>query len=162
MIDEVSTAWTARRALMEGGPVTIELVARASRLSVATLERRAAREGWRVAAGTGGGRRADRIARIHDRLLEKVERAQLRAEEDDVLLDKAGIAELSATVRTLAKISETTRDEDGAREQQWVRDADIAAILDRLDAKIVELARHLAAQMAGGDILAEGARAREP
>lgn len=160
MAAEVSTAWTARRALIEGAPATVELVALACGLAVRTLEARSAREGWTPAASVG--ERTARIARIHDRLLDRLERAQLQMEDDDGLLDKAGIAELSATARTLAKISEITRDEDGAKEKQLERDADIAAILERLDARIVELARHLAAEMACGNLLEAGAGPRRP
>lgn len=151
-------AWAARRALMEGATVTAERLATACGLQVRTLRDRAAREGWNI---SGSGVDADltssaaprltrtqRIARVHDRLLDKVEREQLRTEVDSGPLDKAGIAELAATARILAKIGEITRDEDGAREKQLERDADIATILDRLDRQIVELARHLAHELA--------------
>lgn len=159
MTSEVLAAWAARRAILEDAAPTIALVALACGLSAKALEGRAAREGWRICAGAS---RTARIARIHDRLLDRLERAQLQAEDDEGLLDKASIAELSATARTLAKISEITRDEDSAKEKQLERDADIAGILDRLDRKLVELARHLARDMAGDGILAGGAAAGEP
>src|SRR5690606_9777358 len=150
-------AWAARRALLEGAPATPALVARCCGLSAKALEARAARERWKLVAG--GPSRLARIARIHDRLLERMERAQLQAQEEDGHLDKAAIADLSAAARTLAKISEITRDEDSAKEKQLERDADIAAILDRLDRQIVELATHLAGQMAVGNVLGAGAAA---
>lgn len=158
---KAKAAWAARRALVEGAAATPELVAAACGLNARALGERAAREGWRVAGGTGPTR-AERIARVHDRLLDRIEREQLRGEGGDAPLDKAGVAELAATARILAKISEVTRDEDGAKEKQLKRDADIAAILDRLDRQIVDLARHLAAEMAGGDVYGAGAAAGEP
>lgn len=158
---KAEAAWAARRALVEGAAATPERVAAASGLSARAVSERAAREGWRVASETGLTR-AERIARVHDRLLDRIEREQLRGEGGDAPLDKAGAAELAATARILAKISEITRDEDGAKEKQLERDADIAAILDRLDRQIVDLARHLAAQMAGGDVHGAGAAAGEP
>lgn len=161
MASEASAAWAARRALVEGAVGTPERVAIACRIAQRTLEQRARREGWRIAGAGGGLSRAERIARIHDRLLDKLEQAQLQAQED-AAFDKASIAELSSTARTLARISEITRDEDGAKEKQLERDAEIAAILDRLDARIVALARHLAAQMAGGQLHAQGVAAGKP
>lgn len=161
MASQPSAAWAARRALVEGAAATPERVAAASGIALRTLQRRAAQEGWRAAYAGGEFSRAERIARIHDRLLDKVEQAQLQAQED-AAFDKASIAELSSTARTLARISEITRDEDGAKERQLERDAEIAAILDRLDARIVALARHLAAQMAGGEFHGEGALAGKP
>lgn len=158
---KAEAAWAARRALVEGATARPELVATACGLNARALGERAAREGWRIADGAGLTR-AERIARVHDRLLDRIEREQLRGEDDGTPLDKAGVAELAATARILAKISEITRDEDGAKEKQLERDADIAAILDRLDRQIVDLARHLAAEMAGSDVHGAGAAAGEP
>ena len=158
-------AWTARRALIEGAAATPERVATACGLSLRTLIGRAQSEGWRPATGEEPQEelsRTERIARVHDRLLERIEREQARTGEADGPLDKAGIAELAATARILAKISEITRDEDGAKEKQLERDADIASILDRLDRQILDLARHLAAELAGSDVHGAGTGAGEP
>ena len=160
MTDGTGPAWAARRALVEDFGAPIALVAQAGRLGVRFVEQRALKEDWRIPGA--GLTRARRIARVHDRLLDRVERAQLRAEADDAVVDKTAIAELSATARMLAKISEGMRDEDAAKEQQMERDADIAAILDRLDAKIVELARHLAEEMARGRVFDAGTDRSEP
>lgn len=165
---KAQVAWAARRALMEGAGVTVERLAAACGLLARTLAGRAAREGWTLAesASNSGLTRAQRIARVHDRLLDKVEREQLRSEAQDGPLDKAGIAELAATARILAKIGEITRDEDGAKEKQMEQDADIASILDRLDQQIIELARHLArhftATLAGDDADTQGIAAGQP
>ena len=154
-------SWAARRALLEGAAATPERVATACGLALRTLDERAGREGWRIGRKEDLSR-SERIARVHDRLLERIEREQARGDAADGPLDKAGIAELAATARILAKISEITRDEDGAKEKQLERDADIATILDRLDRQIVDLARHLAAELAGGDVHGAGTAAGEP
>lgn len=153
--------WAERRALVEEWGVPVARVALACRLNAAALEERAARQGWKGAA-EGGLSRQERIARVHDRLLARIEREQLRAGDDDAPLDKAGIAELAATARILAKIGEITRDEDGAKERELERDADIAAILDKLDRQIRDLARYLAEGMAGSDVHPEAAATGEP
>lgn len=158
---KAEAAWAARRALIEGAAATPERLATACGLALRTIEERVAREGWRAAAEAGLSR-IERIARVQDRLLERIEREQAHHRAGDAPLDKAGIAELAATARILAKISEITRDEDGAKEKQLERDADIAAILDRLDRQIVDLARHLAAEMVAGGVHGAGAAAGEP
>lgn len=163
-------AWAARRALVEGAAVTPGRVAAACGLSLRTLAARAEEEGWTLPAEEEPQEklsRTERIARVHDRLLERIEREQAGTQAadgplDKAGLDKAGVAELAATARILAKISEITRDDDGAKEKQLERDADIASILDRLDRQIVDLARHLAAEMAGGDVHGAGADAGQP
>jgi hypothetical protein len=158
---KAEAAWAARRALVEGAAPTMERVALASGVNLRTLGDRAKKEKWLVPQ-EARLTRMERIARVHDRLLERVEREQLQDRTSEVPLDKTGMAELAATARILAKISEITRDEDGAKEKQLERDADIAAILDRLDRQIVDLARHLAAEMAGGDVHGPGTAAGEP
>lgn len=144
-------AWAARRALMEGASMTFERMAQACRVSAATLERTARQEGWRVWGVAKGLSRSERLARLRDRLLEKAERIELNPGEDEPGAEKA-VSDLSTSVRTLLKIFETTRDEDDARERQMTSDARIADLLDRLDRKIVELARHLAEKMVGDGI----------
>lgn len=162
MTDATAPVWAARRALVEDFGAPIAQVALAGRIGARAIEVRAIKEGWKVSSPAGGLTRAERIARVHDRLLEKVERAQLQGEADAAPLDKASIAELSATARILAKISEGMRDEDAAKEQQMERDADIAAILDRLDERIVGLARHLAEELAGERLIEPGAVRGQP
>lgn len=143
-----NAAWAARRALMEGAPMTFERMAQACGVSTATLERTARRERWRVSGVAQGLSRSERIARLRDRLLEKAERIELNPAEDEPGADKA-VSDLSTSVKTLLRIFETTRDDDEARERQITSDANVADLLDRLDRKIVELARYLAERMVG-------------
>lgn len=149
MTDKAIAMWEARRALMEGCAATYERVAQACKISTKSLIRKAKIERWTVTGAAEGMSRAERIARVNDQLLNKVEKLQLHADDDDKLfLDKASIAELSATARVLAKISEGTTDNGDAQKNQMQRDEDLAEILKRLDDKILELASHLAKDIA--------------
>lgn len=150
MTKQLDAVWRARRELVEGEARTLARLATAFRVSETALERRVKRDGWMLSGATGGLTRAERIARVHDRLLDRIERAQLDADRDEAAFDKAMISELSSAARMLGKIAEGMADEDALKEQQLERDADIAAILDKLDTKIVELARHLAEELARG------------
>lgn len=166
MTDGAAARWTARRALGEGEPATLARLAAAFGVDADALERRARKEGWRLSGPAQGLSRAQRIARVHDRLLERIERAQVDAEAGDDL-GRTAIADVSAAARLLAKVSENIRDEDAAAEEQMERDADIADILDRLDARIVALARHFAEGLvaegvAAGRILPQAAVPGEP
>ena len=154
--------WAARRALAEGEPVTLARLAAAIGIDAGRFERRARRESWRLSGFARGLTRAQRIERVHDRLLGRIERAQAAAEADeDPSFDKASIAELSSTARMLVKVSEGFGDHATEAEEQMVRDADIADILDKLDAKIIELARHLAKELAASCAYANPAGAGE-
>ena len=162
MSDNVAARWAARRALGEGEPATLARLAAACGVGEDALARRARKEGWKLTGTAQGLSRAQRIARVHDRLLSRVEEAQTQAEAATPIVDKAAIADLSATARLLAKVSEGIRDEDAAKEEQMEQDADIADILDRLDARIVELARHLAKELVAGGVFREGTAAGQP
>lgn len=162
MTSKAMVLWAGCRALAEEFGVPLGPIAEATGRTPASLRRRAARDGWKLSGAEAGLSRPERIARLHDNLLDRIERLQLDADREPQKMDKAGIAELSSTVRMLAKIGGEEQDEDDARERQMIRDADIAAILDRLDARIVELARHLAQTLAGDEFFARGASAAQP
>lgn len=153
MSNEASAAWAARRAVMEGAPMTMERMAAAFRVSAAALAKRASAEGWKVSGASQGLSRDERIARIRDRLLDKAER--IESDDEDSAPNKAAVAEFSVAVRTLLKIFETTRDDDDAQERQMKSDAEIADILGRLDRKVVELAAYLAERLVSEDVHAE-------
>lgn len=155
--------WAARRALAEGEPATLDRLAAAIGVDARRFEHRAHREGWRLSGVAQGLTRAQRIERVHDRLLGRIEKAQAAAEADeDAAYDKASIAELSAAARLLVKVSEGFADHATEAAEQMVRDADIADILDKLDAKIIELARHLAKELVAAGAVADAAGASAP
>ena len=162
MSDGAAMRWAARRALAEGEPATLPRLAAAFGVAADRLERRARKQGWRLSGPALGLTRAQRIARVHDRLLGRIERAQAQAEAADDEPGRTAIADISAAARLLAKVSETIRDEGAAKEEQMERDADIADILDRLDARIVALARHFAEGLVGGRVLPRATGEGEP
>ena len=55
---------------------------------------------------------------------------------------------LSVATRTLAKVAETLPSRESAKEDPTKRDAEIAAVLGRINERIVELARHYALELA--------------
>ncbi len=127
-------------------------------VSPAVMAKRAKDEGWRVPARAGAG--ASIAARIHAarlKLLEAVERRQRTGEDGEGGLEAAGIAELTAVARMLDKLGEDTREEPRVNENQVDHEDDIAAIIERLDAKIVELATYLAGRLAEDELSRRGA-----
>lgn len=146
MAAESDPAWAARRALYEGAEASVERLAAASRLRADRLEARIRREGW-MARGATGSDFAGRLRRMRDLAVKLIERMEIWDQAGGAP-DKASLAELSAVLRTLEKLGDGTRDDDRAKENQARRNADIAAILKKLDDKIVELATELAREMA--------------
>ncbi|MFU0506654.1 hypothetical protein [Pseudaminobacter sp. NGMCC 1.201702] len=148
MVTHTDERWTAMRALYEGARPDIERLALATGRSAASIERRAAREKWvrQDPAAIRSGPKA-RLAKVVDRLIGEVEAIGMGKEGGAGTLDKARIDAISALTRTLEKIGEITRLDDGAKENQMRRDADMAGALKRIDQRIVELATGYAKQL---------------
>ena len=160
MTDRATAMWAARRVAAEDYGLPFALLAQIYGGSEGGLDRQATARGWKVRTQAQPSR-TERIARLSEKLLARVERLRLLADEDAEQNDK-DVAELSGAIRLLAKIADSTQDEDSAHERRMVRDADIAAILERLDGKIVELARHLAEALAQEGVFDAPAGAGEP
>ncbi len=141
---EMSARQRALRALAEGAPATLDLLADVSGRSLAGLRDQAGKEGWMLRAGLRGDV-AGRVRTLALALLERVE--ALAVGEEGGRIGRAEIDGLIAMIRGLEKIDEIMRPQEAARESQTRQDEDLAAVLERLDARIVELARGLAAQM---------------
>lgn len=153
---DAQAQWAQRRALYEGATATVERLAMACGLTPAQLEKRAGQEGWRGGAEDREGALATRIRTARIKLLEAVERRQAKALDGKGGLDAASIAELTAIARMLEKLGEDTRGESGAKENQAQHEDEIAAVVERLDRKIVELAAHLAGRMADRELSSRG------
>ncbi len=138
----------ALRALAEGVPATLDLLADVSGRSLSTLRDQARKEGWVLRAEPRGDV-AGRVRTLALALLERVE--ALAVGEEGGQISRAEIDGLIAMIRGLEKIDEIMRPQEAARESQTRQDEDLAAMLERLDARIVELARELAAQMAAAE-----------
>ena len=149
-----ATKWVALRALAEGGEPSTERLAAASGLSVRGIAARAAAEGWDARRPGPAADLDARIARLMDNLVR--ETAELEAPGD--ARDKARIEGLTARMRLLEKLAEISEGRQARQEEQQKTDAEIAEILRRIDARIVELAHEFAAELAGDrDARAAGA-----
>lgn len=148
MVTHAAEQWMATRALYEGARPDFKQLALATGRTVGSVERRAAREKWsRPVMASAPGSPKVRLAKVVDRLIGEVEALGMGEEGEPFTLDKARIDAISALTRTLEKIGEITRDENGAMENQTKRDADMAGALKRIDQRIVELATGYARQL---------------
>lgn len=159
MSEAVSSSLAALRALFEGAPVTLALLARAARRSEASLRKLSARQGWTPPRQMGGADMDRRLMQLSDRLIGELEKAGSEGERSGVY-DKARIDALSAMLRMVEKIGETARGPERAREEQTKSDEEMAAALERIDGHILGLARELAHELAKE--LVEGMGGNEP
>jgi len=144
-----AAAWSAMRAVLEGAAPDFALLAAISGRRVETIERRAKRQGWRALDdGADGLTRAERVARLANRLIGEMEAIQ-KAGKGGVY-DKARIETVAALTRALEKAGDIAGAEADMQEQQKKTDADKAAILHRIDERIVELARFFAGEIVAG------------
>lgn len=137
----------ALRALAEGASPTPPLLADASGCRLETIRELAERDEWKW-VGTEGGDVAGRVRAIANDLLARVETLGRTALQEGGKVDRTEIDGIVAMIRSLDKIGEIMRPDEAAKENQIGHDEELAAILERIDRRIVELARDLAAQMA--------------
>jgi hypothetical protein len=136
----------ALRALAEGASPTPPLLADAAGCRLETVKTLTEREEW-TWAGTDGGDVARRVRVVAGDLLTRVEALGRKALKTGGKVDRSEIDSIVAVIRGLDKIDEIMRPDEAAKENQIGHDEDLAAILERIDRRIVELARDLAAQM---------------
>lgn len=150
MVAGPALQWAALRALHEGAAASLDLLAQASGRSPTAMHKRAASEGWRDAeAAMQLSGQEKRLKALLDQQIGKAEAAGVD-ETGSASADKARMDAIAAVMRTLEKIGEITRSDSGAKENQTRRDEDMAAILRRIDERIVELAIGYARQLVGG------------
>jgi len=140
----------ALRALAEGGSPTPALLADASGCLLTTVQALAERDGW-AWANADGGDVASRVRAVAGTLLARVEALGRKAMEEGGKVDRTEIDSIVAMIRGLDKIGEIMRPDEAAKENQIGHDEELAAILERIDRRIVGLARDLALQMAAGE-----------
>ncbi|WEX07740.1 hypothetical protein [Chelativorans sp. AA-79] len=142
---------TAMRALFEGAPATLDLLARAGGRTEAFLVRVAREEGWKEPAFDVDPEALEkRLVTLSDRLVGDLEAASAEGRAAGSY-DKHRIDALAAMLKMVEKLGEMTRLPERAAERQNRSDADLAAALSLIDARIVELACALAASMGGGE-----------
>jgi hypothetical protein len=136
----------ALRALAEGAKPTLDLLADAGGRSLNMLRRTAEREGWALHRVPQEDV-MERIRGIGSLLLDQAEAVGREAAEQGGKIDKAKIDGLIALARSIDKIGEIMRPDEVAKENQIKQDEDLAAVLQRINDRIIELARELAGQM---------------
>lgn len=142
MTQDADRAWAALRRLYEGGRVTVGLLAQCSGRAESTMRRKMDKEGWKEPADRdAAGLRA--LRRFRDRLYLEMER--LSGSDED--FGKAEYDAINAMTRLIDKINDLTRTEEGASEQDETDDAFLAAAIEKIDRRIVELARELAGRL---------------
>jgi hypothetical protein len=152
-------AWPAMRALYEGAEVSTGLLADISGRLKETVDRRAGREGWTAPKSLDAASVSQRVNGLMDGLLHELEAMEKGGRGP---LPKARIDALTARMRLLEKLSEINEGRQIRQEEQKKTDAEIADILGRIDARIVELASEFAANLAGDrNTTAAGAAGRE-
>lgn len=151
----------ALRALAEGATPTLALLADASGCLPTTVTALSERNAW-VWAGEAGGDVARRVRAIAADLLARMEALGRKALEEGSKVDRTEIDSIVAIIRGLDKIGEIMRPQEAAKENQIKQDEDLAAILERIDRRILELARALAAQLVAEERGLDGRAAGAP
>lgn len=134
--------WQGLRALHEGDEPTPELLAKVSGKNARTIARRAAADGWR----RGGGLVHERLRRVFEELLQRMEATLDRLRDEPHGNERAQFEAISLMTKIADKIGEFTRQDTGANEKKKT-DAEKRAILKRIDTRIFELASEIARGM---------------
>lgn len=139
----------AIRALVEAGQ-PIETVAQVAQRSARVMGKQAEREGWLIRVPEEDiGQKVREVARM---LLDRIEEAGRTALENGGIINKSEIDALAYLIKSLnglTGIEADSRAEEIARQKQNTRNDQRAAILKRINERIVELAQELAAKMVG-------------
>jgi hypothetical protein len=148
MTEEMRARLDAARLLFERHGAPIDLLAVAMGRSTALLERRAEEESWAPITVEQPQNLRTRLAAAIERLAGKLEEMSCQMIEGTVAIDRAELDTLVTMMRALEKIAEFVPQDDADSERQIADDEELAAILERVNGRIVELARALAAQLA--------------
>jgi len=137
--------WAAMRTLFEGAEPTPELLAVISGRAPATIAARAEREGWQPLAANA---RLSRLQRLIDDKTARLEALKPETGASNKALLEVVRIEM-ASIGLLEKLAEAAGTLETRQEIAKARDEEMGAILERINNRIVELARHYAAELAG-------------
>lgn len=140
----------ALRALAEGAHPSIELLADATSRSPRCLRLLAIREQWNLDRVSNADIHS-RIKPIVSKLLDKLEAVSERAAEDEGRMERGEIDAVLTMLRAIDKINEIQRPEEAVAKKQKQDDEDLATVLERINERIIALARALADQMVAQD-----------
>lgn len=138
------TVWAAMRALYEGAEPTPELLSVISGRAIATVAGRVRREGWKPLQANA---RLSRLQRLIDEKTARIEglRPELNT-TNKALLEVVRIE--MASVGLLERLAAAAGTLESRTEIARARDEEIGSILQRINDRIVELARCYAADLA--------------
>lgn len=139
----------ALRALAEGARPTLDILADATGRSLRMLKRQAEAEGWQLDRAPREDV-AERIRAIAALLLDRVEAMGQAALEPGGSIDRAEIETITAMLRSLDKAEDIMRPQEVAQENQIKQDENLAQVLERINARILELAHEIAGEMVAG------------
>lgn len=143
---ETSAArWLARRTLCECGAEPA-LVAKASNVTLESLLKRAAKEGWALPGMAQSRPAGARLAELAGRLVGEVETIERGVREGAA--DKARIEAVMSLLKVVEKLGEMTPAGEARSEQQKRSDAELAATLSAVDIAIIAHAEYLAERWA--------------
>lgn len=134
----------AQRLLVEKHGISFELIADATGRSVMALRRQAQDNEWKLSGEDDNS--IERLRRASISLARRVE-AVLRVSDDGEALDKAEMDALNSAARVTEKLIEILTPDELVRDNAARQNEDLADVLDRINARIVELAGEIAADM---------------
>lgn len=140
----------AMRLLAEGRRADFALLADVTGLSVKWLMQKAAREGWQVNRLSAEDVEA-RVRTLNIAALGQLEALARSAEKKGGRIEKAEIDALITLIKGADAVGDNMRPEEAAKKDQIQKDEELATVLERINARIVELARALAAQLVAGE-----------
>ena len=149
MVLAAAERWAAARRVFEDGKAGFATIARLTGCGEASLARRVRREGWRAPQQTEIT--PDHLARLRRELARWIGRietlgAALEAGEGGV--DKADLDAALAAFRALEKAEDMARAQ--MTEDTIDNDAEKAAVLEKINQRIVALAHEFAAEIVDG------------
>jgi hypothetical protein len=143
MTAKVGPTWAALRAIYEGARPTLVLLATASPFPEKAVLAKAERDGWvdAYAAGSGAGRKLRLQGRI-EKLEKLIDKLIGEGEEEEPTVDKTRIDMLGVLFRAIEKLKDMMPAPQ-AEAQATIKERDerVGTIIQRIDQRILDLAR---------------------
>jgi cob(I)alamin adenosyltransferase len=136
----------AARALAAGAAPTLHLIAEAMGRAPERLMKQAKDEGWVLSPGPVEDLQA-RLQKVTEDLVMAMEELKLAGMAEGTSVETSHVSAISQMIGNVKKISDITRATRSVKENKPT-DEDIAAILVRIDERILSLAREIAGEMA--------------
>lgn len=149
-----ASRWAALRALVEGEAASFERLGLVARLNAETIAMRAASEGWACAERCAPRDIMTRIGAVASRMMDEIEAMERAGAER---FDKARIDALMGMVRAMEKLAELIQGGHVEQEAAQRSDVELADALERIEARIVELAHAYARELVAAKLCQTGA-----